>query len=69
MAFFDNSQKCFITNNNTKQSLLDTSLNASLDSFSEFSTDDSLNKYLNYVRVIRAHKFQAWQYIATASYF
>jgi hypothetical protein len=57
---FDNfSPTCFFTNNIYQQLLPDTSL----VSFPETTTDDSLKKYLNYVRVIQAHKFQAWHNI------
>jgi hypothetical protein len=63
MSFEYISPTCFFTNNNYKQLLPDASLHASLVSISEATTDNRLKKYLNYVRVIKAHKFQAWHNI------
>jgi hypothetical protein len=62
MAFDDITQDYLFTIGNYKQLLPDILLNICLVSFSEKQTD-SLIRYLNYVRVIQAHKFPAWKNI------
>jgi hypothetical protein len=62
MSFVDSIKKSFFVRNSNRKTLsADTRSRASLVSFSATTTDDSLNRYLDFVRVMQAHNFQARQ--------